>query len=292
MTSQPLTVSADAGTDASSSAEGLGAGAGVRKSVIFLHHSVGGGFLRDGSLRQLLEARGYVVSDHGYNQLGLTNAGGQPAGYNFAVPDDNTDPDGLQAIFEQTLDMGETDQSRPPRNTLSGLMRYDIIILKSCFPASAIGSDEQLRTYEEAYLSIRSFADAHPEHLLVLLSTPPLEPGSTRAADAARARAFARWLTSDDFVDGRSNLTTFDLFDALAEPDPSRSDFNTLREEYRFPNHGSTRALVKRLMRPLLRIGRAAADSHPNAAASVVVARSLTETVDTAARRCGATRCE
>ena len=50
---------------------------------------------------------------------------------------------------------------------------------------------------------------------------------------ATRARAFASWLKSAEYLDGHSNVFTFDFFDYLAEDDPSATDYNMLRAEYR-----------------------------------------------------------
>ena len=65
---------------------------------------------------------------------------------------------------------------------------------------------------------------------------------------AARARAFSNWLTSDEYLSGHPNVFTFDLFDSLAEADPTAPDCNMLREAY-----------------------RDGTDSHPNATANETI---------------------
>jgi hypothetical protein len=194
--------------------------------VIFLHHSVGRNLINQGGVRERLTEAGFRFWDHDYNWEGLTRPDGTLAGYSYGIPDDNTDPDGLARLFAQPV-------YDWPLNGFSGLMQHEVIIFKSCFPTSNITSDEQLRQYQEWYLGMRQVMDQHPDHLFIAVTPPPLNPAETDPETAARARAFADWLTSDDFLAGHPNLSTFDLFDLLAEDDPAVPDFNMLRAEYR-----------------------------------------------------------
>lgn len=199
--------------------------------IIFLHHSVGEGLVDEGRMREQLTALGYEFYDHGYNEEGLRLADGTWTGTNFGVPDDNTEPDGYANIFAQPL-------HDPPDNTFSYLMQYDVIVFKSCFSASNIWDDSMLADYLNYYRQIRDVMDAHPERLFIVVTPPPNDPGSTSPEEAARARQFADWLASSEFLDGHPNITTFDLFGALADSD------NYLRREYRpgGDSHPNTRA--------------------------------------------------
>jgi hypothetical protein len=188
--------------------------------VIFLHHSVGESLIEQGNVRQHLTDMGYEFYDHGYNEDGLVLADGTWTGSNFDVPDDNTDPDGFADIFAQPL-------HNPPDNTFSYLMQYDVIAFKSCYPTSDIQSDEQLDEYKSYYLSIRDRMDEYPGKVFIVVTPPPQVPANTDAETAARARAFADWLGSDEYLSGHPNVFTFDFFDLLADP----SD-NTLRVDY------------------------------------------------------------
>lgn len=188
--------------------------------IIFLHHSVGANLIEQGDLRQRLTDLGYEFYDHGYNDDGLVLADGTPANRDFDVPDDNTDPDGLAGIFAQPLD-------HPPDNTFSHLMEYDVIAFKSCFPVSNIQSDDQLDGYKDYYLSIRSRMDQYPNKIFIVLTPPPEISADTDAQAAARARAFANWLASDEYLSGHPNVFTFNLFDRLADPST-----NMLRDDY------------------------------------------------------------
>jgi hypothetical protein len=189
--------------------------------VILLHHSVGANLIAQGDVRQRLTNLGYEFSDHGYNEDGLALPDGTSSGRNFDVPDDNTDPDGLANIFARPL-------HDPPDNTFSELMQYDVIAFKSCFPTSNIQSDEQLAEYKSYYLSIRDRMDEYPNKVFIVVTQPPEIPNDTDSTAAARARAFATWLASDEYLSGHPNVFTFDFFDLLADP----SD-NMLRSEYR-----------------------------------------------------------
>lgn len=192
--------------------------------IIFLHHSVGHNLIEQGNVREGLTALGYEFYDHGYNGDGLRLADGTYTGTNFDVPGDNTDPDGFAEIFTQPL-------HDPPDNTFSHLMQYDIIIFKSCYPNSNIESDEQLAQYQAYYLSIRDRMDQYPNKLFILLTIPPEVPGNSDAQAVARARTFANWLQSTEYLSRHPNVRVFDFFDLLAGED------NFLRSDYRFDNY-------------------------------------------------------
>lgn len=106
--------------------------------MVWLHHSVGNNLIEQGGVRELFTAAGYQFWDQGYNWQQLRDPNGRTTGYAYTVPDDNTDPDGLARIFSQpAYDL--------PLNTLSGLLQHEVILFKSCFPASAIGTDADLQ---------------------------------------------------------------------------------------------------------------------------------------------------
>lgn len=192
--------------------------------IIFLHHSCGENLINQGNVREELTALGYEFYDHGYNDTGLRLADGSYAGTNFDVPGDNTDPDGLAAIFAQPL-------HDPPDNAFSHLMEYDVIVFKSCYPTSNISSDEHLAEYKSYYLSIRNRMDQYPQTMFIIVTQPPQVPGDSSPDEAVRARALVNWLQSDEYLAGHPNVFTFDFFGLLAGDD----DF--LRAEYRFDDY-------------------------------------------------------
>jgi hypothetical protein len=217
------------------------AGSAAPIRILFMHHSTGANLIQQGGLREGLSALGYEFSDHGYNEEGLCDARGNPTGANFAVPDDNTDPDGWAAVFAQPV-------VAPPANTLSWMLGYDVVLFKSCFPSSNITDEEMLSNYKTHYLSIRAAIDRTPDRLFIAFTPPPLVPSETDPANAARARAWAEYLTSDEFRGGRKNLAVFDFFSLLADAN------GVLRQEYRgdewdsHPNRLANEAIGPRLV--------------------------------------------
>ncbi len=207
--------------------------------IVFLHHSTGRRLIRQGRIREILDLRNeesrqnHEFWDHDYNRIGLTDAKGRRVGISYRIPNDNTDPDGLEVLFCQDPD--------DPTTALGHLLQFDVVAFKSCFPVSAIKSDAQFVRYQEHYLAIRSVLDLHPRILFVVMTPPPLiplhlpvvAPAWTNKDDAKRARRFARWLSSTEFVGAKKNVVVFDFFDRLALQDGDSPDANMLRKEYR-----------------------------------------------------------
>lgn len=195
-------------------------------NVIFLHRSVGHNLIEQGNVRALFSEAGFAFWDQGYNKDGLRDPNGAFLGYGYFVPRGNTDPDGLAGIFSQPA-VGW------PLNTFSRLLQHEVIVFKSCFPVSHISSDAQLEQYKQWHLQIRDHMDQHPDKLFVVVTPPPLNPAGTDGAAAARARLFATWLASDEYLAGHANVVTFDLFDYLAVADTGAIESNMLRPDFR-----------------------------------------------------------
>ena len=213
-------------------------------NVIFLHHSTGRNLIEQGGVRGRFTDAGYDFWDHDYNPTGLRNPAGEYTGYSYSVPDDNTDPDGLVQIFsERVYDL--------PVNALSGLLQHEVIAFKSCFPASQITSDEQLAQYKAWYLGMRDVMDQHLDKVFIVMSPPPLNPAATDAGAAARARVFAEWLQSDEYLSGHPNVFAFDFFGHLAEEDPAAPDYNMLRASYRDGEDSHPNQLANETVGPL-----------------------------------------
>ena len=213
-------------------------------NVIFLHHSTGQNLINQGGVRERFAAAGYDFWDHDYNPTGLRDPAGEYTGYSYSVPDDNTDPDGLARIFSERV-------YGLPVNALSGLLQHEVIAFKSCFPASQITSDEQLAQYKAWYLGMRDVMDQHPDKVFIVMSPPPLNPARTDAGAAARARAFAEWLQSEEYLAGHPNVFAFDFFGHLAEDDPAAPDYNMLRASYRDGEDSHPNQLANETVGPL-----------------------------------------
>jgi len=217
-------------------------------NLFFLHHSTGDGLVTEGGMRDAVRefnashGTAFVFWDHGYNGDGLRNPAGEQTGANYAIPNDNTDPEGLWYLFTSPA-----ADAAGARGAI--LASHQVVAFKSCFPASEIGDDGMLQQYRSWYLEMRAFFVLHPEKLFVVMSPPPQHRRATSPESAARARRFAAWLKSGEYLDGCPNVACFDLFDRLAGKD----DF--LKYEYEL-DHGSD-------------------DSHPNRKANETVGPEL-----------------
>ena len=223
---------------------------GSLDNLFFLHHSTGDGIITEGNVRGYIgtynstHATSFEFWDHGYNWDGLRNAAGTYTGTDYAIPGDNTDPDGLHYLWTSS----ETE-ARDCRDAI--LANHEVIAFKSCFPASGIPDTATLNQYKAWYVEMRGFFDKRPDKVFVVMSTPPLHRLSTDATEAANARAFANWLKSAVYLQGYPNVVCFDLFDLLAKADDGSGTANMLRYAYE-GSHGD-------------------GDSHPNAAANAAV---------------------
>lgn len=196
-------------------------------NIIFLHHSTGENLVEQGQVRTILTQKGYQFWDHGYNETGLRGPDGKLLEYNYGIPDDNTNPGGFYRIFQQA-------ELPLPLNAYSGLLQHDVIVFKSCFrPANNIRSDEQLTQYKAWYKEMRTEMASHPEKVFIIVTPPPLNPAETNTDEARRARDFANWLKSEEYLEGHANIYTFDYFDRLAESDPASPEHNMLRIDFR-----------------------------------------------------------
>jgi hypothetical protein len=197
---------------------------------LFIHHSCGSGFLFTGGMWDMLVTAGFEVHDRTYGDGWVG---------------DNTDPNHWPTTFTTYYDDMINWEMDPGEY-------YDIVAFKSCYPACNISSADMLNDYYGYYATVKSVTEAHPETLFIPWSPPPLNPASTNAGNAARARTFANWLVSP-YCDGEFNMRSFDCFDVLAGDDPVGDDFNMLATEY-----------------------QAGTDSHPNTPGDIAVAEAFT----------------
>jgi hypothetical protein len=222
-----------------SNAEELG------QRLFFLHHSTGRALLEEGNARAYLstvnDAKGsnLVLWDHDYNYIGLADIEGDLQGYDYSIPNDDTDPIGLHELWTTT---------NSARDSL--LSRYDVIAFKSCYPACDITSEAMLDQYKQWYLEMRDFFDSRPDKIFIVMSPPPRHRLATNVENADRARQFANWLISSEYLDGHLNMVGFDFYNLLAHPDDGSATRNMLRYDYERSHYTS--------------------DSHPNALANEI----------------------
>jgi hypothetical protein len=83
---------------------------------------------------------------------------------------------------------------------------------------------------------MRSYFDAHPEKLFVVITPPPVHRLDSKSGNSARARSFASWMKSTaagGFLEGsHSNVKCFDLFNYLAIADDGSATANMLKYDY------------------------------------------------------------
>lgn len=222
----------------------MNTGAAGLTNIFFLHHSVGNGLIEEGNMRSVVSAynsangSGFGLWDHGYNSDGLRDANGAELGINYAVPDDNTEPNGYAYLWTSM-----NADAVACRNQI--MANHQVIAFKSCYTACAITDAAMLEEYKQDYLAMQAFFAQHLEKLFVVVTPPPRHRLDTTAGQAVFARQFANWLKSLTFLGGRTNVVCLDLFDALADTD------NFLKYTYE-GSHTST-------------------DSHPNNLANQVV---------------------
>jgi hypothetical protein len=184
-------------------------------TMVWHHHSTGDSLL-DGGLREALKANGIEFYDINYKEAVVD-------GYCIG---DHTDPPDFPKNFTtpKYFDVIKSWELKGDRK------QHDIIMFKSCFPASDINDDAMLQAYKSYYTAMIPTFRGHLDILFVAMSTPPLTRQETRPDRAKRARAWSRWITTE-YPKLSPNVKVFDLFNALAIPE-GKPDENTLVPQF------------------------------------------------------------
>jgi hypothetical protein len=194
------------------------------KRMLFIHRSVGRHLLQFGGVRSLLNAKGIQLDDYDNNLRLLTRDDGTQQKDAIRMPDNNTNPDDLAEFFAIWPDV---------------LNKYDMVMIKSCYPNSHIRDVAQLDALKEHYLAIFEAFKVRGK-TLILLTTPPLRPLFTNVTEARFAGELADWLVAS----AGKNIHVFDLHHFLAEPAGKHKGM--LRAEYRrwlpWDNHPNKKA--------------------------------------------------
>jgi hypothetical protein len=103
-------------------------------------------------------------------------------------------------------------------------------MFKSCFPSSDIESDKMLDEYKGYYNSMLPTFKENTDILFIAMSTPPLVKAETSPENAARARTWSKWITTE-YAKDLPNVQVFDLFNALAVLE-GKPDANTLAPQF------------------------------------------------------------
>nr|WP_319374367.1 CARDB domain-containing protein [uncultured Methanobacterium sp.] len=178
--------------------------------ITFIHHSCGGNWLADGNgnLGAALNANNYYVTETDYgwdaesgDNLGdYTNTNDWPSWFNDVK---------MPYVYAN-------DQHSAYTNTISNPGgENEIIMFKSCFPLSEVGSS--IDDEKAIYNSLKAYFAAHPNKLFVLI-TPP---GETNVESYQLTRELCNWLVDKDngWLAGYSgkNVMVYDFYGVLSE---------------------------------------------------------------------------
>ena len=176
----------------------------ARANLMFIHHSVGENWLRDG-LCEALNAHGYHVADiyYGWREYGdRTDTSDWPMWFTDTVMD---------LVYREMGAMTAPNTIEPAQGDNT------IIMFKSCFPNSDVGNaitDEQA-----VYNSLLSYTAKHPDKLFILVTPPPM----THISHPLRTRELSNWLTDREGgwlqAYPADNVRVFDLYNVLTHPD-------------------------------------------------------------------------
>jgi hypothetical protein len=173
-------------------------------NLVFIHHSVGENWLNDGLCRALNDS-GYHVADiyYGWRAYGdNTDTGDWPTWFTDEV---------MGLVYQELGQMTAPNKLEPAPGGNT------IVMFKSCFPNSDVGSD--ISDEKAIYNGLLPYMEAHPDKMFVLVTPPPMQ----NIPDPQKTRELCDWLTDrdDGWLAGLStgNVFVFDLYNVLTHPD-------------------------------------------------------------------------
>jgi hypothetical protein len=183
--------------------------------MLFIHHSCGENlWLTYGNLSE---------------ELAAINIEPHDATYGDTIGDD-TDVCHWYPKFSDQLDEILTfNHSSDVYYPLASGVVNDIIMFKSCYPASDIWGwgtgegdpedcDQTIVNYQAVYNALLSIFQAHPDTLFIPMTAPPLNrDGGWTPENGANASWFNNWLV-EDWAPDETNIAVFDWFHFLANP--------------------------------------------------------------------------
>jgi hypothetical protein len=211
-------------------------------NLVFIHHSVGENWLNDGLCRALNEG-GYHVADiyYGWREYGdHTDTTDWPTWFNDEV---------MPLVYADLQTM------TAPNNLDAGPGENTVVMFKSCFPNSDVGSD--ISDEVALYQSLLPYFGQHLDKMFVLVTPPPM----INISDARKTRELCDWLAdrSSGWLAGYTggNVFVFDLYNVLTDPGAhhrlvdgketreSVKGHNTLYYDSDGDDHPNTRGNVK-----------------------------------------------
>lgn len=174
--------------------------------ILFIHRSVGQQLINHGQLRQLLNSKDIELDDYDNNDGILTHNDDSKDKNLIQIPGDNTNPNNLADYFSHWDSL---------------LDRYDLIIIKSCYPNSHIRTPGQLEQIKKQYDQIIEAFIKHKQQLLIM-TTPPLRKLFTNHQETQLADELAAGLMSR----ANEQIHVFDFRKLLTGPN------GTLNRQY------------------------------------------------------------
>jgi hypothetical protein len=219
------------------------------RNGIFLHHSTGANIWGpNGSSTSIPLEISKFNEKNGY--LGINAVSIDEAWW----PTDDNEWEHWHRIFE--------NQDLADNNLNSILSNYKIIVIKSCFPSSSIASwGQKSDTTVPIYKSVYNYKwhwrhiilamKKHPDNFFAIWTNAPLTVAASNSSEAALSKSFCKWAKDTlgkgiDPVIGvlPKNIYVFDFFSKLVD------QYGFLQNQYAFNS----------------------VDSHPNSAATSLVA--------------------
>lgn len=176
----------------------------AEKNLVFIHHSVGENWLRQG-LAGALNKHGYHVADitYGWREFGdHTDTSDWPVWFTDAV----------MGLVYPELGTMSAENSISPADADNW-----IVLFKSCFPNSDVG--DSIADEMAVYNSLLPYFASRQDKMFILVTPPPMIQISTPGL----TRQLCNWLTDrkDGWLSGqeRGNVFVFDLYNILTHPD-------------------------------------------------------------------------
>ena len=176
----------------------------AKANLVFIHHSVGENWLRQGLARML--------NDHGYHVADITYGWREYGDYTDTRDWPGWFTDGVMALVYRELGTMSAENSLEPAKG-----ENTVILFKSCFPNSDTGSS--IDDEKAVYNSLLPYFRSRPDKLFILATPPPM----IRISSPGLTRQLCRWLT--DRQGGwlasleTGNVFVFDLYNVLTHPD-------------------------------------------------------------------------
>ena len=178
--------------------------------LVFIHHSCGSNWLANGNgnLGTVLNSNNYYVTEtnYGWDAQSGDNLGDRTDTGNW--PEWFTDQK-MPYVYNNNYHSAYTNIIANPGG------ENDIIMFKSCYPLSEVGSS--INDEKNIYNSLKTYFAAHPNKLFVLI-TPP---GETTVSSYPLTRELCNWLVDrqngwlNDYAG--KNVFVFDFYAVLSE---------------------------------------------------------------------------